>query len=141
MECKLKSHPDRLLKHHLLGAHTNGMEIFHRNAVFSEHELFISAILLLHDLGKASAYFQTYIRQTGSVNEKLKRHAEISALWFYFYAIEILKLDPKLSAIGYIIIKYHHGDLNNFKHMCTASLDTENLFTISVWWRWILRSV
>lgn len=131
MECKLKSHPDRLLKHHLLGTHTNGMEIFQRNAIFSEHEQFISAILLLHDLGKASSYFQTYIAQEASVYEKYKRHAEISALWFYFYAIEILKLNSKYSAMGYIIIKYHHGDLNNFNKMCMASLNQEDLYKIS----------
>ena len=133
LECKLKSHPDRLLKYHLLGTYTNGIEIFRRNAIFLKKEQFISAILLLHDLGKASSYFQTYIDPmvTVSVHEKYKRHAEISALWFYFYALEIMKLNQKLAAIGYIIIKYHHGDLNNFDTMCTSSLGHEDLYIIN----------
>lgn len=131
MECNLRSHPDRLLKEHLHGALSNGMGIFSRNGIYPNHDRFLSAILILHDLGKASDFFQHYILDKEPVNEKLKRHAEISALWFYFYAIELLELSPKYSALGYIIIKYHHADFINFNKMCIASLASDEIFKIN----------
>ena len=107
------------------------MGIFSRNRVYPGHDNFLSALLILHDLGKASDFFQQYILNKKTVNEKLKRHAEISALWFYFYAIDILKLEHKYSALGYILIKYHHADFINFNKMCVASLERDDIFKIN----------
>lgn len=131
MECKLLSHPDKLLKRHLSGTFEIGLTVFRRNKLFNDYEDFISVILLFHDLGKSSSYFQAYIKKTKAVHEELKRHAEISALWFYFYSIEVLALDKKDAVLGYIIIKYHHADLNNFNKMCFASLSCERLLDIN----------
>lgn len=131
MECKLLSHPDKLLFDHLSGAHKIGLNVFNRNGLFPEYEKFISAILLLHDLGKASGYFQIYITGSGKVHEQLKRHAEISALWFYFYAREVLKIDEKKAVLGYIIIKRHHADFVNFNKMCMGALDSDLLWKIN----------
>jgi len=131
LECKLLSHPDKLLKRHLSGTLEIGLTVFRRNKLFINYEDFISAILLFHDLGKSSSYFQTYISKTGTVHEELKRHAEISALWFYFYSKEILNLDEKEAVLGYIIIKHHHADFNNFNKMCVASLSYDRLMDIN----------
>jgi len=131
LECKLLSHPDKLLKDHLTGVLKVGLNVFHRNKIFTEYEDFISAILLFHDFGKASSYFQNYLKKTKSVHEKLKRHAEISALWFYFYSKKILALNEKEAILGYIIIKHHHANLNNFKRMCTYSLSSDDLLEIN----------
>lgn len=131
MECKLKSHPDKSLKDHLNGSLNVGIEIFNRNNIFSEFNGFMSAILLLHDLGKASSHFQNYILKKQAVHEKLKRHAEISALWFYFYAKEVLDFSEKYAVLGFLVIKYHHADLNNFKTMCSRSLETEKILQIN----------
>lgn len=131
LECKLLSHPDKLLFDHLSGVHKIGLNVFNRNQLFPECEKFLAALLLLHDLGKASSHFQTYITGSGKVHEQLKRHAEISALWFYFYAREVLKEDEKKVTLGYIIIKYHHADFTNFKKMCINSLDSDTLLQIN----------
>ncbi len=131
MECKLKSHPDKSLKNHLNGSLNVGIEIFNRNNIFSEFNGFMSAILLLHDLGKASSHFQNYILKKQAVHEKLKRHAEISALWFYFYAKEVLDFSEKYAVLGFLVIKHHHADLNNFKTMCSRSLDPEKILQIN----------
>jgi len=131
LECKLLSHPDKLLSAHLSGSHKIGLNVFKRNRLFPECENFVVALLLLHDLGKASVYFQHYITGTSKVHEKMKRHAEISALWFYFYAREVLKFDEKKSVLGYIIIKSHHADFKNFNKMCMGSLETDVLLKIN----------
>ncbi|MCF7888739.1 MAG: CRISPR-associated helicase Cas3' [Victivallales bacterium] len=122
MECKLKSHPDRLLATHIKGTLTAGIKIFKNNNLYLKYQNFISAILLLHDLGKASLYFQKYISKTGAVKQQYKCHAEFSALWFYFYAIEKLNYDKKIAVLGFIIIKYHHADLDDFHQMCIGAL-------------------
>ncbi|MBF0378416.1 MAG: CRISPR-associated helicase Cas3' [Desulfamplus sp.] len=131
MECKLLSHPDKLLYDHLSGAYKIGLNVFNRNGLFPECKEFVSALLLLHDLGKASNHFQKYIKKSGKVYEELKRHGEISALWFYFYAKEVLKIDEKQAVLGYIIIKHHHADFTNFRQMCTNSLNADTLLKIS----------
>jgi len=125
------SHPGKLLKTHLEGTLQNGMDIFKRNGIYKKHENFINPVLLLHDLGKASSYFQDYISGSKQVKDTLKRHAEISALWFYFYSKEILNLSEKFCVFGYILIKYHHADFINFDKMCAASLNKEEIFQIN----------
>ena len=131
LECKLLSHPDKLLFDHLSGAYKIGLNVFKRNGLFPECKEFVCGLLLLHDLGKASNYFQKHIQKSGKVHEELKRHGEISALWFYFYAKEVLKIDEKQAVLGYIIIKHHHADFTNFKQMCTNALNVDALLKIS----------
>lgn len=131
MECKLLSHPDKLLVDHLSGVHKIGLNVFKRNGLFPGYETFLGALLLLHDLGKATSFFQSYITKSAKVHETLKRHAEISALWFYFYAVRVLKVPEKDAVLGYIIIKHHHADFVNFKKMCTAALDGDALLKIN----------
>jgi CRISPR-associated endonuclease/helicase Cas3 len=125
------SHPGKLLKTHLEGTLQNGMDIFKRNGIYKNHENFINSVLLLHDLGKASSYFQDYIRGSKQVKDTLKRHAEISALWFYFYSKEVLNFSEKFCVFGYILIKCHHADFINFDDMCAASLSKDEIFQIN----------
>ena len=130
LECRLKSHPNRLLKEHLNGCVDIGLRLFSANKLFNDSEDFIRAILLFHDIGKASNFFQDYILGK-KVNHDLKKHSEISALWFYFYAIEKLKLSQKNAVLGYSIIKSHHGDLDNLQDMLVANLDYKKLLSIN----------
>ncbi|MGM0608841.1 MAG: CRISPR-associated helicase Cas3' [Candidatus Muiribacteriota bacterium] len=131
MKCKLMSHPGKLLKTHLEGTLQNGMDIFKRNGIYKKHENFIYPVLLLHDLGKASSYFQDYISGSKQVKDTLKRHAEISALWFYFYSKEVLNFSEKFCVLGYLLIKCHHADFGNFDTMCAASLNKDEISQIN----------
>ena len=76
-----------------------------------------------HDLGKATSYFQQYLDdmikyKKSDVKERLKNHAAISALICY----ENLKaLSEELAIIGYVVVKRHHGNLNNFRSECIGS--------------------
>jgi len=79
-----------------------------------------------HDFGKATTFFQEYIRETDSrkksqlKNRKETHHALISAVFTY----HVLKsqhytsdspLDEVMPLIGYLIVKRHHGNLKNIK--------------------------
>ena len=79
---KLKSHPDILLVDHIDRVHKCGIQIFKRNKLFLEDLDFLKVILVGHDLGKATRYFQEYILKIKS-HGSLKNHGFLSALMTY----------------------------------------------------------
>lgn len=132
MSFKLLSHPDKLLKDHLFKVREIGLSNFDRHSIFNEYRELLEIVLLFHDLGKASHYFQDYLNPTKeNPNEKFKKHSEISAQWAYIYCHNILKYDLKKSLFVYLLIRKHHGSLNNFDDNFTYDLDEEDLLKIS----------
>lgn len=108
---KLKSHPDILLVDHIDRVHKCGIQIFKRNKLFLEDLDFLKVILVGHDLGKATRYFQEYISKIKS-HGSLKNHGFLSALMTY--CILIKKFDMDKAIKGFVIVKRHHGNLGNF---------------------------
>lgn len=106
----------------------NGMLIAEKLQLDEKLKKVLEVALLLHDAGKASSHFQTYIRaidklekekisreEFGKIKHDLKKkqqHSVISALWT-FLIIEELFNDPALTYIGYAIVLKHHGHLGN----------------------------
>lgn len=129
---KLWSHPEKLLKDHITNVYENGRAIYTRVPINEELKLVLDLCLLLHDFGKSSRYFQTYIHaihdhKIGRIDQeefegikyqlgKYKNHARISAIWA-FMAIEDLLKNPIYSLIGYITVLRHHGHLTNIEDM------------------------
>jgi len=113
---KLLSHPDYLLKNHIEGVYEKGMKIFDSNKIFEKDRALMRLILLFHDFGKASRYFQDYIDpcKDKPVSD-LKNHAEFSAVWLFYYSQEVLRLSLLDSYLGFICVKKHHGDIENFR--------------------------
>ena len=108
---KLKSHPEILLVDHLERVCECGIRIFERNKLFLEDLDFLKAILVGHDLGKATRYFQEYISKVKS-HGSIKNHGFLSALMTY--CILIKKFDMDKAIKGLVIVKRHHGNLGNF---------------------------
>lgn len=129
---KLQSHPGKLLKDHLTNVFRNGEAIYKTLRLDSHYILLLKTILLLHDLGKASSYFQKYIRaiaefeegridkeELGLIKYKLgnkKNHALISAIWVFIILRETTN-NELLSLIGFITVLKHHGHLVNLNEM------------------------
>lgn len=107
---KLKSHPDLLLVEHLKKVSEIGLKIFYENKLFSKDEEFIKSLLVGHDLGKATKYFQEYIQNIKS-HGHVKNHGFLSALITYSILIEETNIDSALK--GFFIVRKHHGDLFN----------------------------
>ena len=131
MKYSLFSHPEKLLRTHLISVYETGMNNFYKHSVFAEYEEILKIALLFHDLGKASSFFQDYILNQRPVNERFKKHSEISAVWAYIYLKKYLNKSDKEAIIAYILIRKHHGNFDNFRDNLINDLDTEDLITIS----------
>lgn len=128
----LKSHPDKKLADHLNGVKHWG-EYFLKyspNKLVEKHsdkELF-ECFLLLHDIGKATSYFQQYINGE-VIEQELKSHAHLSSLIFLKYVKEKEKLENYEQTIKqmYMSIFKHHDELSTLKDCIQKALSEEQL--------------
>jgi len=130
MNFKLYSHPKILLKDHLQGVVRTGLNRFEENGLYKEDYLLLKIILSLHDLGKASLFFQEYLLYNHR-KSKCTHHSEFSALWAYLICSNDFKLDKLSCLIAYITIKSHHLDMNDIDIMLIPSVDEKTLFNIN----------
>lgn len=131
---ELYSHPGKLLVEHLqkVGDYCQG-NLTLKKLNIEEYIDFnilkdISYLIgVTHDFGKSTSYFQDYLQEEDEIKQiKLKNNPEnhhgfISALFVYYVIKEYLSgknlLDEKyyqyLPVISFLVIKKHHGNLNN----------------------------
>lgn len=108
---KLLSHPNILLVDHLERVYDCGMEIFEYNKLFLEDKEILKTILIGHDLGKSTSYFQQYIRKKRS-HGLIKNHGFLSALMTYCILKKNYVMEKAIK--GFVIVKRHHGNIDNF---------------------------
>lgn len=116
----LKSHPDKLLQDHLIGTKNWGehflrlspCQIIQKNST----DEMLQSFLMLHDIGKATNYFQEYI-EGGNVDGSLKSHSHLSALVFLKYQMlqGNIEKHEKTVKFMYISIRKHHDNLTTLK--------------------------
>lgn len=136
------SHPNKELKEHL-----NNVEILGMNRYYSYKTIWskdkdveetLKWILRTHDYGKATPYFQEYITDTKNEKYKkspyksLKAHGEFSALWTYYFVKKIVK-NEKMALIAYMVVKRHHGFLQNFEKGNFSILDILDKELLPLW--------
>ncbi|MCX7947914.1 MAG: CRISPR-associated helicase Cas3' [candidate division WOR-3 bacterium] len=116
---KFYSHKGKLLIEHLRKVSENMVKIYDSQKDFIDLNLdkeklreFIRIVGMSHDFGKYTTFFQKYL-MNGEKNE-YSNHSLISAL-FCAYWLENKKLED-LSLFGYIIVKNHHGELENYSN-------------------------
>jgi CRISPR-associated endonuclease/helicase Cas3 len=85
---------------------------------------------IFHDFGKATTWFQKYIRKECNSSPKT-RHSLVSAVVCYYF-IQEERFEQLWAAIAYLIIKKHHGNLETIKdeedrNLRTASLQLQNI--------------
>lgn len=134
MKEELLSHPDKGLLSHLsevakVAVKTVTGKSFDFSLSFEDEQIDISNLIpdlvylsaAFHDLGKATIFFQKYIRNPQAGHDKRKSHALLSAVFVYFIVDKFLKskkLNPDLSLLlstfTFSAVKKHHGRLKNF---------------------------
>ncbi len=140
---KLLSHPEKVLKDHLLQVAEHCQYLLNKKSI--NHNLFVPKhvlsdvtylIGLSHDFGKSTAYFQDYLTEQDEINRrKLKarretNHSLLSALFCYYLLDQYIDsldetsfLTNLIPILSFIIVKKHHG---NLKDAATEILDLED---------------
>jgi len=120
---RLLSHPSYPLELHIHGV-LKQIEHFYeeKDLAFDQTEELkkISKLIgIFHDIGKATNYFQTYIRDVENyqISTHLKNHSLLSAFLLYSYIKNEINLplsDERLLLISFLVVKRHHGNLMNW---------------------------
>jgi len=122
---KLKSHPDKLLVVHLSNVGKLSEEIMNSKRIKNRKTLSKIAYLIgiAHDFAKATTYFQKWLKNRGMRTEKAN-HGLLSSLLGYYlvksYLSESVDVEDQevvqhLPAIAWIVIKRHHGNIQNIR--------------------------
>lgn len=125
---KLESHPGIPLIQHLEHVGNRCESILKNKEInfsYSKDKLiFVVKVMgYTHDLGKATAFFQQYLKEmtdngSSTVDKDLRSHGYLSALFTY---LQLKKIDENIALLAFIIVRKHHGDLDNIDIECAFS--------------------
>lgn len=132
---KLESHPEVKLIDHLRFVGDEAANLIKNKDIkfkYTKEELsFVAKVMgYCHDLGKATKYFQDYIKLDDKEIEfekDLKSHAFLSAIICYY---NLKNYNKELAIFTYLAIKRHHGNLKNFDD--SEEIDKIELFKVDV---------
>jgi len=136
----LFSHSDRrLLKDHLIGVYNWG-EHYTSLAPGKLYNSFepglIKDMLIFHDAGKATSFFQEYIinPEEYSENKSLKNHSLLSAILFIWYRDKIGIINFIDHLLAFMAIICHHSNLTSVKDISLALVSEEEKNIIKQQW-------
>jgi CRISPR-associated endonuclease/helicase Cas3 len=131
---KILSHPDKTLREHLCNvAENSGQTVQSLSVDLSRVGLtgedladLCWTIGICHDYGKATPFFQQYLREPDEKtqmklrNRQETHHAHISSLFTYHQLKSRFKdsgspIAPLIPLIGYEVVRRHHGNLENMQ--------------------------
>lgn len=119
--------PEKSLRDHLKNVGENGRKQIRDMRldlkVISQEKLAQLSYLIgiFHDFGKATTFFQEYIRRKRKTSP-LTRHSFISAV-VAFKAVQKMGFDPVWALAAYLIVKRHHGNLETLREDEAKNID------------------
>lgn len=141
------SHPNKKLIDHLENTFKIANEIYNniflKNSIYNltkeEIREIIKIIIFYHDLGKATNYFQDYLKEEPKNQKKLKsnplyHHSLISSIFAYFATKKYLDqykpsvnddIKNLISYIPFIVIKKHHSYLQNLRDIISINYEQD----------------
>lgn len=118
---ELYSHPNRLLEDHLIGTAKLAELFLAEKPIEIKDRLngIVKVIALSHDIGKATKFFQKYLKAENEEKERLKnqketRHSLLSAVCAYYLTKHVTG-DKIFPVFSFLTIKRHHGDLRDVR--------------------------
>ena len=119
--------PDILLQDHLKSVGESGRKILLEKRINDLDNRFLSDVIYLigisHDFGKFTTYFQDYLEKKRR-GDGVTHHGLISAIFTYEVLSEYTRIKKNethsfykyIPLLGYIIVKHHHGNLDDIKN-------------------------
>lgn len=102
----------KLLIDHLTGVRNKALSHFSNKVVFEKCDnlnQLLSVVCWLHDLGKYTSFFQTYLFEPEKADQQLKAHSNLGA----HTAFQYFKESPEKALLAFYLIKMHHSNLVN----------------------------
>lgn len=129
------SSPKKLLEDHLKGvADLVGIFLQEKPDELRNELLQVCKIVaLMHDIGKATKFFQDYLlaqQKPRGNEEKYVQHSFISAVCAYFLS-GLVTDDKILRFFAYVAVKHHHGDLRDLLEECKF-IDEEDIQLLTI---------
>jgi len=122
LSSKLYSHPNILLEDHLIGvAELSDLFLSEKPPEIKEKLNSICRIIALtHDIGKATKYFQDYLKADDKEKEKLKKnketwHSLFSSVCAYYLTKESSLSNELYPVFAFLAIRRHHGNLRDVR--------------------------
>jgi CRISPR-associated endonuclease/helicase Cas3 len=120
---ELLSHPDKKLSHHLIET-AELVKIFLDDIKPTNFPSYLPQLAIIsalaHDMGKATSFFQSYLRESDEKKKQILKnkpethHSLLSAI-ITFYLAEKLLDDIVPPFYSYLAVKHHHSDLNDIR--------------------------
>jgi len=152
MNYQLKSHPDKLLIEHLsevanIVKNTIEGKSFRFSLQFENKNEEINSLIknlafligAFHDLGKATHFFQEYIKNPEKHHDQRKNHSLLSALFVYTIAKKYLEnqnitddIKNLLAIFTFSTVKRHHGKLDNLSSEILINEEKQDLLVEQV---------
>ncbi|MCS7299875.1 MAG: CRISPR-associated helicase Cas3', partial [Spirochaetia bacterium] len=112
MLSNILSHPEKHLEEHINGCLRHFREEVSKLNLDEKLLKAIEILIVCHDIGKATSYFQGYIR--GGERNQFTNHSLLSSVFAYYITKNLLN-DTKLAVYNFVACKNHHSDLWNSK--------------------------
>jgi CRISPR-associated endonuclease/helicase Cas3 len=136
---ELLSHPDKKLSQHLIET-AELVKIFLDDLKSTNFPSYFPQLALVsalaHDMGKATSFFQSYLRESDDKKKQILKnkpethHSLLSAI-IAFYLAERLSDDILSPFYSYLVVKHHHSDLNDIRDDLLSSEIEEQLIILN----------
>ncbi len=124
----IESHPGISLKTHLMDVSDRIKDFCEDMGINPKASLYNTACFagLVHDLGKATPYFQAHLKGERS-NDRLASHALLSAVIAVHYLDDTLGMDIREKLSIFIAVRSHHSNPYNPTGMVYPKMDWETI--------------
>lgn len=134
------SHPGKQLKDHLQRVLNTGIKVFndkkglHLPYPLTDTRDLLTYILLFHDTGKMTPFFQTYLHRQGEYklhkHQGLTNHGLISALIAAYQVSQFFKTNPHrwfYTIIAFAAVRRHHGNLEDLQDLLKVNREDRKI--------------
>ncbi|AKH97360.1 CRISPR-associated endonuclease Cas3'' [Halanaeroarchaeum sulfurireducens] len=76
----------------------------------------VKTLAYVHDVGKATSYFQEYLLTDRTPDNELLRHHSPLGAFLAYYALKVRGFETETCLAGFVAVAKHHGSLPNIAH-------------------------